>query len=103
MRKILLLALVAPLFVACATGGGTGVSPFNANQGDPERALRAAQPGSGQNAGGGAGIVTGVMEDGSRPTVERGAGGGNVGCPPGTRPVPVNTTRGDSIPRVECR
>ena len=103
MRKILFLALAAPLFVACATDGGTGVSPSNANQGNPDRALRAAQPGSGQNAGGGAARVTGDMGLG-RPTIERGPApaGSGIGCPPGTTPVAMPTTRGDR-PEVVCR
>lgn len=102
MRKFLFLALVAPLFVACETGGGTGVSPSNANQGNPDRALRAAQPGSGQNAGGGVARVTGDMGEG-RPTIERGpAAGPGVGCPPGTSPVAMPTTR-EGRPEVVCR
>ncbi len=103
MRKILFLALAAPLF-ACAPDAGTGVSPNSANQGNPDRALRAAQPGSGQNAGGGAATVTGVMGDGDgRPTIQRGpATGTGLGCPPGTRPVAMPTTR-EGRPEVACR
>ena len=99
MRKILLLALAAPLF-ACAPDAGTGVSPTNANQGDPSRALRAAQPGSGQNAGGGAARITGDMGEG-RPTIERGpATGRGVGCPNGQ---PTITRIRDGRPVVECQ
>lgn len=103
MRKILLLALVAPLFVACETGGGTGVSPASANQGNPDRALRAAQPGSGQNASGGTTArVTGDMGEG-RPTIEySNPTGRGVGCPPGTVPVAMPTTR-EGRPEVACR
>ena len=102
MRKFLTLALVAPLF-ACAPDAGTGVSPSNANQGNPDRALRAAQPGSGQNAGSGAARVTGDMGEG-RPTIERGpaASGPGVGCPSGTRLVTTNTSR-EGRPTTECR
>lgn len=101
MRKFFLLALAAPLF-ACAPGAGTGVSPNNANMGDPAQALRAAQPGSGQNAGGGTARVTGDMGDG-RPTIEYApAASRGVGCPPGTRPVAMPTTR-EGRPEVACR
>ena len=102
MRKILFLALAVPLF-ACAPDAGTGVSPNTANQGNPDRALRAAQPGSGQNVGGGAARVTGDMGEG-RPTIERGPAprGSGGGCPPGTRPVTLNNAMGDR-PTVECR
>jgi hypothetical protein len=106
MRKILFLALAAPLFVACETGGGAAVSPNNANMGNPDRALRAAQPGSGQNAAGsGTATVTGASGDASTPVIQRGeaAPGTGVGCPPGTRLVTVNSTRGDSRPQTECR
>lgn len=105
MRKILFLALAAPLFVACETGGGTGVSPNNANQGNPDRALRAAQPGSGQNAGGGAATVSGASGDASTPRIERGpaAPGTGVGCPPGTRLVTTTTTRQGGRPMTECQ
>ncbi len=105
MRKILLLALVAPLFVACETAGGTGVSPNAANMGNPERALRNTQVRTGPGAGGGAGTITSIMGDGDgRPTIERGAApaGTGAGCPPGTRVVVTNTTRGDR-PVTTCQ
>lgn len=107
MRKLLLLALAAPLFVACETGGGTGVPPLTESAGNPDRALRNAQPGSGQNAAGGtARIVGGQMGEGGPPQIERGPApaGAGVGCPPGTRPVVVQSTQsGESGARTVCQ
>ena len=80
---------------------GTGVSPINANTGDPAPALRAAQPGSGQSAGGGTARLTGDFREGL-PTTEYAPGTGRcAGCPPGTRPVPLPTTR-EGRPEIAC-
>jgi hypothetical protein len=70
MRKILILALAAPLFAACTPDRGSTVSRPTGTAGDPGQELRAAQPGDGRNAGGGVATITGTMYDG-RPTIER--------------------------------
>lgn len=104
MRHLLILALAAPLFVACNTGGGTGVPPLTDSAGNPDRALRDSQRRVGPSAGGGVATVTGQMGDGGgRPTIERGpATGPGIGCPPGTTVVAIPTTRGDR-PETVCR
>ncbi len=104
MRKILLLALAAPLFAACtppATTAATAGGATLLRSGTEGRAVF-DRPGTGQNAGGGAASVTGIMGDG-RPTIERAPSSTQgVGCPPGTRLVTTNTTRGDR-PTTACQ
>ena len=80
---------------------GTGLRPNNANMGDPAPALCAVQPGSGQSAGGGTARLTDDFREG-RPTTEYAPGTSCcAGSSPGTRPVPLPTTR-EGRPEIAC-
>ena len=73
---------------------GTGVSPIIANMGDLAPAPRAAQPGSGQSAGGGMARLASDVGEG-RPAIGYAPGTGRgMDCAPGTRSVASPTTRG---------
>ncbi len=98
MRKILMLALAAPLFAACAPEAPPAAGArVTGAMGDGRPTIE--RSGTFNNAGSGAAAVTGEMGDG-RPTIERGpATGPGVGCPGG---VTVTRVR-DGRPVTECR
>jgi len=99
MRKILLLAVIAPLFAACAPGARSVPETVTGTMGEGRPNLPAR--GDGTNAGSGPVSVTGTMGEG-RPTIEpaRAAPGRGIGAS-GT-PI-VTGTMGDGRPTIERR
>ncbi len=101
MRKILMLALSAPLFAACTSGDNAGSgATVSGTMGDGRPTIERGPTQAGENAGSGAVTVTGTMGDG-RPTIETRPGPGRGIAAPGT---PVATeTMGDGRPTIERR
>jgi len=99
MHKLLLLALAAPLFSACAPQAAMPGAHVTENRGDGR--LVVERTGPFDNAGSGAARVTDVRDEG-QPIIQRGATTSpGVGCPSSTTPT-VTRVR-DGNPVVECR
>lgn len=101
MRKILILALAAPLFAACtpADNAGSGAT-VSGTMGEGRPTIERGATRANENAGSGAAAVTGTMGEG-RPTIETAPARGRGIASPGT-PV-VTETMGEGRPTIERR
>lgn len=99
MRKILLLATIAPLFAACTQDTGTG-AVVTGTMGEGRPTIERAPNRPTDNAGGGAATVTGTMGEG-RPSIENAPATSRGVAAPGL-PV-VTETMGEGRPTIERR